>query len=82
VACGVAIVRAAAGVSLRDRAARRRTLRATALVLALVVPLIPIHASFTVPLTVLGALSLLLLGADGAARRAPQLPQRPQLPQP
>ena len=61
IGCGVQLVRAAAGLGLGNPAARGSAMRTLALVLLVVVPLIPIQAFFAIPLSVLGAVALLLV---------------------
>jgi hypothetical protein len=67
---GAKCLRAVAGLRRGLAAARRDVLRSTLIVLALVVPLIPIHAFFGVLLTVVSGLNLLVLALT---LRAPAL---------
>jgi hypothetical protein len=67
IACGVRLLRSALEVGHAD-AARGTAARTTLLVLAVVAPLIPIHSFFAIPLTALGALTLLVLAFAGERR--------------
>jgi hypothetical protein len=69
IACGARLLRSALEVGQPD-AARGTAARTTLLVLAVVAPLIPIHSFFAIPLTVLGALTLLVLAVAGVHPRA------------
>lgn len=58
---GVRCLLAVPGTGRGDAAARTAALRATLVVLAVVAPLIPIHAFFGILLTVISAISLLVM---------------------
>ena len=61
IGCGLRLLKTALDLSHGGAAARSGGVRTTLLVLAVVAPLIPIHSFFAIPLTALGALTLLLL---------------------
>ncbi len=68
---GADLLRACLRLGRSEPSARAGALRATALVLFLVVPLIPLQRFFAIPLTVLSTTTLLVLAWLGVSVRAP-----------
>jgi hypothetical protein len=68
IACGMSLLRAADALASGEVRGRGSAAAAAACALAIVLPLIPIQSFFAVPLSVLGALVLLLLAGTPARR--------------